>query len=251
MISIIFFSLIYVIIFVIFMYYLSLKYKLKFKLILLVSIIVFYSFPVMNIIPKFLHNIYDVKINNKLYRQFTYDIFSEMNIKIHHNFDALPKNPSILLLNYPNCDFEYFINGILPIDVYYLVSKKAKPLMNLAEIKDKNIIYVKHNKEFDYVLSETEKKIKDRHILCYIESHKKSVSGLGRIKKGMFSIAKKLNIPITPIYIDKINHFYGITKKQTFYVKVGKTQLVNNVFCSKNNVKNFFKNSLKEFAHNQ
>jgi hypothetical protein len=244
--SVILLSFIYDIIILVFIYYLYRKLKMKFKDICILVFLLIDFFPILKIAPYLLYNIYMINAKHKLYKQIAYDMFSKMNIKIHHNFDALPKTPSILLLNYPDNFSEYFIHGILPIDLVYITSKKAKFILGLV-VNHENIISTNNKNNYENILSETEKKIKDRHILCYIEKSKKSILGLGRIRKGMFSIAKKLNVQITPICVDKIDHSYGIPKKQNFFVKVGKTHHVNNVILSKNIVKNFYKDSLEEF----
>ncbi len=40
---------------------------------------------------------------------------------------------------------------------------------------------------------------------------------------------------------------YGIIKKQTFYIKVGETQKVNNMYQTKIDIRHFFRDSLEEF----
>ena len=200
------------------------------------------------IIPlSLIYNAYKIiYVDKKLYKHLAYNLFSDIKISISNNFDKLPKKPSILVLNYPDDVFEYFINGILPVNVCYVVAKKSKPFMNLFT-SDDNIIYLNKKNNYESLSEKIIEKINHSHIFLYIEEWKKNTNGVGRIKTGVLSIAKNNNIPITPICVDKISHCYGITKKQTFYIKVGETQLVNNIYESKIHVRQFFRDTLKEF----
>ncbi len=240
--SVLLYNILYILIFI----SILIKYNMKYACILSFILFDIFRMPLL-----FAYNVYKIiRIDKKLYKHLAYNVFSDMNIRISNNFEKLPKNPSILLVNYQDDIFEYFINGILPVNVCYVVGKKAKPFMKLIAEED-NIICLNKKSNYTSLSEKIIEKIKHFHIFVYIESSIKNMNGVGKIKTGIINIAKSNNIPITPICIDKISHFYGVTKKQNFYIKVGKTQNVTNMYESKIHIRHFFRDSLLEFKINK
>jgi hypothetical protein len=246
--SLIKYNILYIIFFICLTYRI-IKTKHKNRYVLLFLSLIFFYKP-LKIVFGTIHNVYKTCRNPTLYKVLAHNILLNLDIKISHNFEKLPNKPSILLLNYPDDIFEYFINGIFPVKSQYIIAKIAKPYMNLV-VKDDHIIYVKDKNNFDHVSSEIKNKIKNFYIICYIEKSEKSIFGRGRIKKGVFEIAKKINAQITPICIDKLTHSYGMNNSTKFFIHVGDTEYVKNPLISRNNVKNFFKTRLKKFERNK
>ena len=186
-----------------------------------------------------------LSLYRKPYKQIGYDLFSCLGQKMKHNFHELPTKHSILVLNYPNDIFEYFANGMIPKKTCFVVSKSVKIFMNMIG-KGNSSIYVdlSRKKNLKLVQSKVKEKIKSYFILSYVESTKKDKTGFGRIRKGMFVIAKNLNIPITPICIDKLTHTLGIPNEKVFNIIVGKTRHVKNVSQCVEDIESFYRNNL-------
>jgi hypothetical protein len=64
-------------------------------------------------------------------------------------------------------------------------------------------------------------------------------------KKGMYVIAKELNIPVTPIYIDYVKSNCYTISPQNIHIIVGDTEYVENVTTSVYNTLQFYKRSLE------
>jgi hypothetical protein len=75
-----------------------------------------------------------------------------------------------------------------------------------------------------------EKYRKGLSIFTYVTSISHSIGHLNRVRKGMFTIAKELGIPVTPIAIDYIHYnCIGAIVPQNFRISVGETFNVNSV----------------------
>ena len=137
------------------------------------------------------------------------------------------------------------INDIIPIysqDVQYI------------KYFFKNSICRKKGKgNFDNIKEFIKKNIQKNHsIVCYVETIRCMQGKVGRVRTGIFKISQELNIPITPVVIDKI--YYDDLYKmpmQNFHIYIGKTFVVTNVTRSVYEFRQLIKNKLSEFSKNK
>ena len=174
-------------------------------------------------------------------------IFSTFLFKYHfntiHNLDSIfNKPPCIFVTNYPCPFYNYFISGLLPKNTIF-IGKKTH-FFGIHLISDKYYA-LKTKNNYNNLLKFIQRSNQDNYnvILFAEEIHTKDKRGLyqvGRIKTGIFSIAKELQIPVVPIVIGVIDNHYGIPSKYSHYVYADKPFLVDNVEDSKNKVKKLF-----------
>lgn len=84
------------------------------------------------------------------------------------------------------------------------------------------------------------------NILVFVEEvhvpkNKPTLESIGRIKTGIFSIAKSLNIPVVPIYVGSIKHKRGVPTSHVQYIHAKKTHIqVEKVADTVNYTRKFF-----------
>ena len=174
-------------------------------------------------------------------------IFSTFLFKYHfntfHNLNSIcNKAPCIFVTNYPCPFYNYFIYGLLPRNTIF-IGKKTH-FFGIHLISDKYYA-LKTKNNYKNLLKFIQKSNQDNYnvILFAEEVHTKEKRGLyqvGRIKTGIFSIAKDLQIPVLPITIGVIDNHCGIPSKYSHYIHASKPFLVYNVEESKNKVKKLF-----------
>jgi 1-acyl-sn-glycerol-3-phosphate acyltransferase len=167
----------------------------------------------------------------------------------------LPKNPSIIIANYPTSYVEYLTNHLLPIKkICILLYKGAVVQSRIIEhfySKDE-IIFIGKNNEF----SETQKKVKDRlekgySIIVYPEKkffNRKTKYDITELRSGIFSIAQNIGCDITPIVFDHIDHTFGFISNSNFKIYIDKTRKVENLEKEISNVTKLFKKKLRFFS---
>ena len=174
-------------------------------------------------------------------------IFSIFLFKYHfktaHNLNSISnKTTCIFVTNYPCPFYNYFISALLPKNTIF-IGKKTH-FFGIHLISDKYYA-LKTRNNYKKLLKFIQKSNQDNYnvILFAEEVHTKDKRGLykiGRIKTGIFSIAKELQIPIVPIVIGVIDNHCGIPSKYSHYIHADKPFLVDNVEDSKNKVKKLF-----------
>lgn len=174
-------------------------------------------------------------------------IFSTFLFKYHfntfHNLNSIyNKTPCIFVTNYPCPFYNYFISSLLPRNTIF-IGKKTH-FFGIHLISDKYYA-LKTKNNYKNLLKFIQKSNQDNYnvILFAEEVHTKEKRGLyqvGRIKTGIFSIAKELQIPVVPIVIGVIDNHCGIPSKYSHYIHADKSFLVDNVEDSKDKVKKLF-----------
>jgi hypothetical protein len=193
---------------------------------------------------------YDRDIETKKLCNF---IIKQNNLKIIDNFDTkLPKIKTIFVVNYPHCELEYLIMRMLPIDVCGVATDSTVGnLMKLSGNEDK-FIMIKLHKQSNYNLlkQEIKEKIKTMSIWAYAENILKRYDPSRialPIRTGLFAISNELNIPITPVYVSRIQHNCGRIVGNFIVIKLGETHVVKNIKETKNYVTKFFQENHKKY----
>jgi len=144
------------------------------------------------------------------------------------NFHMLPHGNTIIVANHPHNPIDYMAYKMLPKKVA-IVAGGLHSLVNWTNNEDEHIFYnlykSKNTKELKYKIKQ---KIKEMSILVFIENHKLiplNYDGrkIAKLRTGIFHIAKELDIPITPLVIDRIHQSYGSIHQQPFRMVVGET----------------------------
>ena len=165
------------------------------------------------------------------------------------NISNIPKNPTIFITNYPSNYIEYLIPMFLGDKVCLLVRDHAvKTIKYLYGID--NIIGVEKGK-FDKLQKQIKEKMdQGYHIYSYVERdfyNRKNMYNITELRSGMFSIAKNINVTITTIVSDHVEHIGGIINNN-FKIIIGKTKYVKNVSKEMENTSKFFRKNLRNMS---
>lgn len=185
-----------------------------------------------NVIPK--------NIMNRFFNKYFY---------YSNNFDSIPKHKTIYVSNYVSDRFENFACIMIP-NISIILGETFVNTLKLHKVV-KNLISRKNCKnQYDTIKNDVKTQYNNgMSIFAYIEEPSTVIDdGIGKLRSGMFSIAKDLNITITPVVFDHIEYNnFGIIYNQNYRIKIGKPFYVQDVKESKYKVKKFFRNTLKEF----
>jgi hypothetical protein len=173
----------------------------------------------------------------------------ETYLDTKHNLSILntKQRPCIYVTNYPIPFYNYLITELLPENtvliggggnMFYNASLLAKYSFPI-DLKNKgNFDNIKH------VISDYNQR--NFNILVFVEEvhvleNKKKLTDIGRIKTGIFSIAKDLKIPVVPIYIGVMKYKMAISVSNIHYIYAKKSQMfVDDVDSITRYVSNFF-----------
>ena len=182
----------------------------------------------------------------KTYRILCLGLY-KLGLNLKMNIENIPSNPTIYLANYPCNYIEYLVHGLF-CDKFCLVVY-GPAIKVLKHIYGEEHLIAVEKGHFDKVQNEIESKIKDGYsIFSYIERdyyNRKGDFELCDLRTGMFSIAKNIDVNITPVCIDHIDHFYGITDGSVFKIKIGDTFKVTDPIKALNITKEFLSKELK------
>lgn len=177
-------------------------------------------------------------------RVFSYYIFTcELDTQI--NIINIPNKPTIFLSNYPRNYIEYFIPMLLGNKICILTNNHSTKISSYFYGYE-HIIKVEKGKFYDLQGKIRSKMNSGYHIFAYIEKDhsKKKKNDLTKVRSGMFSIAKNLNVTITPITCDHIEHILGILNT-AFKINIGKTRYVKDVKKEMEKTSIFFTKNLR------
>lgn len=200
-------------------------------------------------VPKFaLHRNADNTAIQKLVQKMFSNIF---NLKISGN---IPDEPTIYVANYP-CNFiECFTSVLIPQDIAVVMGDNIMTRSTWSLVLS-DVIYrkKKYGKSYKDVKKQIIKKIqKGKSVLGYVTTH--SLKGnkaiyLGRVRTGLFRIAKELDIKITPIVFDTIDHQYGRILQQNYQIKICDSFKVKDVNKYVLRVKKIYTETLRKFKN--
>lgn len=187
------------------------------------------------------------RIDDSALRTSVHQIFTE-HFTLKTNFTEFPSQPSIIVSNYCKDRMENIACVLLPGNIAIMM-RRGLTILGLHKLvrwplfteesgnyeKTKNLI-------MGHVLQ-------GHHVFGYITTKTLLKPDLFiKIRSGMFSIAKDLGIPVTPVAFDYIDMGpLGQVLPQNYEIRVGKTEYVTNVQSSMRKTIHFFKDSMMEF----
>ena len=169
----------------------------------------------------------NLPVKKKIINNIIISMFKN-SFQFSHNFHKLPKQNTIFVANHPHNLVDYTAFKMLPMKVA-IVAGGLHFLVNWSCEKGDYIFYNNNkNKNFNELKTKIQDKIKTMPILIFVENYKMlHLTDKGRkvakLRTGIFSIAKELNIPITPLVIDRIHESWGRVTQQPFRMIVGDT----------------------------
>ena len=170
--------------------------------------------------------------------------YTHFNYK--HNFYNLPTKPTIYVANYVMDRIENISCILIPTRLCVIMGSGFIDHFKLNKIVKYTHATRKHSGEYQEVKSSIKNKLNSGiSVFSYI-SRPFISNHIGKVRSGMFRIAKELNVTITPIYFDYIKHSYGVIPFQDFNIVVGDTFYVNNIELSVYRTKLFFKKNRKK-----
>lgn len=187
---------------------------------------------------------YDLFNRDLLTKDIT-KIFST-NFKLVHNFEKLPKHPTIFVCNYIHDRLENLACVLIPGKVAIMMVKPAMEMCRFNHIISPIICRKLKGKDFENIKTKIQEHINNGTSVFAYANH--GISGTtGRIRTGLFKIAKKLNITITQIAIDNISSVFNCIPYQRFEIKIGETFYVNDPNEDAMKTHRFFSKSYKRF----
>jgi hypothetical protein len=232
----------------------NINLKFKIVLFLIVSFVfknnVYVLLWLLIIISKAYFGFYKNQKDNSVLRKEVTFLFSSL-FNFNHNFQMLPKFPTIIVANYATDTLEKFASIMIPKDLAIIMDVKVAKLSGLKFlIKDLLIRNGEYKNNYNSVKEKIKKYIQEgKSIFVYVSKCAYFKKGyLGKVRTGIFSIAKDLNVPITQVSIDTISNWKGIiNSKQNFQMKIGETFLVKDIKKDVERTKAFFKQNMITF----
>ena len=171
-----------------------------------------------------------------------------------NNFDKIPNHPTIFVANYVSDRLENITCILIPTKLCIIMGEIFIKTVKLHKIVKHVCGTFKSSKgNYENVKKESEKHLKNGvSMFCYIIDPTAPISDrIGKVRSGMFKIAKEIGSTITPIYFDHIEHNHGIIPYQRYTIVVGDTFHVDDVEQDMFTVKKFFKDTRKELKLNK
>ena len=182
-----------------------------------------------------------------------YDIYKSIGkIIFKRTLSISSKTPTIIISNYPSDYLEYLIPGLFTNDTCIVAFKGAKKI--LENVFKEKIIYIDLDSKNNFEIFQ--KEIKDKidkgyNIYVYPEKtyyQRKDVYDLQNFKSGIFHIAKKLNLTITPIICDHSENNFGFSNysEEKYKIKILESFKIKNV---KEDIEKCFKIMKRKLKH--
>ena len=164
------------------------------------------------------------------------------------NFKKLPDIPTIFVSNYCNDRLENLSCILIPKNIAILMRDGLKKTTKLHKLV-KWPIFTKANKNYEHTKNEIISHVNEgRSIFAYVTKYpldKPNV--IHKVRSGLFSIAKELNIPITLVAIDFIDTKFNNIQRQNFHIKIGETFKVDNIREAIHKSRKYFQKTLTRF----
>jgi hypothetical protein len=183
-------------------------------------------------------------IKNIIYRMYN----KSLNLKLYLNSLQNLQKPCIIVCNYCTDRLENLACMLLPGDFAIMMRDGLKPFFgNIVKWK----IYTEAKGSFDTVTKDIKSHTDaGRSILTYGTIFQNlGHNYVKRVRTGVFSIAKKLNLPIVLVCIDTIQPGrFGVINYQPFYMKSSEPITVSdNINLDVRNARLWFIQTLKTF----
>lgn len=149
-----------------------------------------------------------VKSNKPSLRERVSKIYNNF-FNVKHNFSLIPETPCIIVCNHPANLFDSIGTILIPKDLVF-ISASGNSFSNMFRNKLLgDMIYVgKKQPSYESIKSQVALKLGEKKfIVAYVSTGKPTSNGawFGRVRTGMFRIAKELGVPVVPIIFDKLN----------------------------------------------
>ena len=173
-----------------------------------------------------------------------------LNIKI--NSDNLPDRPTIMVCNYAHNQIENIFCLIIPVKMSIVMASFFKRFLGFGSIVKRPIFINLGGGNYSLLREEIPKHIaQGSSIFSYVTN----IPFMGqkpyqiyRVSRGMFKLAKELDIPVTLVCMDYIfRTIDGAIPPQNFNIHIGETFKVEDAYYSATKSRKFFKNTLKRF----
>lgn len=183
----------------------------------------------------------------KTYRVTALNLFHNyLNLKM--DTSKLSLAPTIYMANYPANYVEYLTHGLFCDKLCIVAVGSAVSILKYIYGSEHTIAVNKGS--FQKVKSQIKNKIKEGYsIFTYLEKNfcnRKDQYQVSEIRSGMFTIAKDLEINITPVCIDHLHHTMGFVNNNYFQIKIMDSFKVLNVKEAMIIVKTFLQKELKK-----
>lgn len=178
-------------------------------------------------------------------------VYKRCGLRLVTNFGKLPSKPTILVASYCRDRMENVACILVPRKLAIMMQIGFK-YVNMHNIINKPIYVRGHGKgNFDYICDQ----IKIAHdegndIFVYINSPS-YYDYMGRYSSGIYHIAKKLGISITPVAFDYIDSVFGTIPNQNYCIKVGESFYVTTKGYAKCRTRKFHEQAHREFKKNK
>lgn len=167
--------------------------------------------------------------SNKTFCNISRTIFPKIQ---YYGLDLSKIKGKILLCNYPQFNMvEYFTQGLLPQNYVLVINKKSIGFLKKV-YPNHRIIGLESSNTYD-TLKNLIRKNTDigYNILTYFDTKPiakrgKEIYRLNGIRKGVFNIAKDLEIEIVPVVMDRLYISNGIIHNQKFNIYVGDLKII-------------------------
>ena len=170
------------------------------------------------------------------------------HFKTTHNLQSLDtENPCIFVSNYPSPFYNYFISYLFPKNTVF--AGKNGYMWGVHLISQE--FYVLTGKddfaEFQQFVKQNHKNHKN--VFVFVErgggSVDKNLYTVGKLRTGIFTIAKNLGIPIVPVAIGVIDNTMGIPDKYTHRITAGEPIIVEDVETTITDVSKFLNKNIR------
>ena len=232
------------------------RLNIKVKIVVILVIILIYYRPVYLVSSIISKSIQAIRTNqnypDSYLGKIVMNIYTNSGLNVITDFSKLPSTPTIILANYCRDRVENVACMIVPRKLAILMQSGFKNV-NMTNIINKPIYVHGHGKGNFENISEAIKKAHDEgnSIFVYINSPN-YFNYLTRYKSGIFHIAKKHNISITPLAIDYVHTRFGTIPKQNFFMKAGEPFYVDgDISTAKYKTRSFHKWTHKRFKRNK
>ena len=165
------------------------------------------------------------------------------------NFHKLPEKNTIIIANYPCNWIEYLLHSLVPKNICLMMDEGGKKFIQNVYTIDKLILLKSGKGNYNEAKREVENKIKNFSIFVYVNNNKTKFHNhhIGRLRKGIFYIAKELNISITPIIFEYVESTIGFLTNKKIRIKVGDTTNIVNVDESIKSSREYFQKNIIKF----
>lgn len=228
----------------------NINIPLKIKVIVCITLCLIYNKNIRliyNIIYTAVNTMYNSNRNDNLLNDKVTNIYKNVGLEIISNFEQLPSTPSILVANYCRDRIENPFCVTIPKKLAILMQRGFRKI-NMNGIINYPIYVEGHGQgNFENISTAIKNAIElGNYVFVYI-NEPSYYDYIGRLKSGIFKIAKQHNIPVTPIAFDYIDTFFGYIPNQKYHIKVGETNYVTDVNKSRYMISKYYKKCQKEF----